>query len=91
MDTRRWIHLALMIVPVAILTAFNVWGLTPSPALQGALSALTVTAAGLAQHRRPALAAGRKRREHATSDPAKQKRLAPARVATATASDDRGA
>jgi len=83
MTTRQWVQLAVMILPVLLLTALNVSGLRPSPELAAALAALTTTAAALTQVRRqPSLAAARKRRSpNATrNDPAaprKPKQLPP--------------
>lgn len=36
MDVWRWVHLAAMVLPVLIFTAFNVAGLEPTPQLAGA-------------------------------------------------------
>ncbi len=86
MTTRQWVQLAVMILPVLLLTALNVSGMRPSPELAAALSALTTTAAALTQVRRkPALAVPRKRRSpNATRNDAptsrKSKQLSPAPV-----------
>lgn len=81
MDVWRWVHLGVLLVPVAIFTAFNIAGTDPSPHLAGALSALT-TGAALATGIRKRPAPARKRRANETRNPApKPERLAPARVA----------
>lgn len=47
MSVRRWVHLGVMLVPVAILTVLNVAGIEPSERLVTALAALTATAAAV--------------------------------------------
>jgi hypothetical protein len=81
MDVWRWVHLAAMVLPVLIFTAFNITGLEPTPQLAGALSALTTGAALFTAKRPPQ----RKRRTlHEASNAApKPKRIAPGRVALA--------
>jgi hypothetical protein len=51
MNALRWIHVAFLVVPVLILTAFNVAKIEPSGALIAALSSLTTVSAALAQGR----------------------------------------
>lgn len=89
MDARAWVHLAVMIVPVAILTVFNVLGMRPSPELAGALSALTTAAAVLTQVRRPQGRTAAKK-VRVSERPAKklQQRGAPARISLPLAEDD---
>lgn len=91
MDSRAWVHLAVMIVPVAILTVFNITGMRPSPELAAALSALTTTAAVLTQVRRPKGRTSPARKLRPNERPAKQltQRGAPSRVAV-RAEDDHG-
>lgn len=81
MNVWRWVHLAAMVLPVLILTAFNVAGIEPTPQLAGALSALTTGAALFTAKRPPT----RKRRtlNEASNPAAKPKRVAHARVAIA--------
>jgi hypothetical protein len=78
MDVWRWVHLAAMVLPVLIFTAFNVAGLEPTPQLAGALSALTTGAALFTTRRR---APAKRRTLHDASHTApKPRRIAPARV-----------
>lgn len=93
MNARRWVHLFAMVLPVGILTAFNVAGIEPSTALTAALGSLTAAAAALAQPRtvkarsspRPAKTGRRKGGTDATRDRTKDPRTeldAPARAAS---------
>ncbi len=48
MSIRRWVHLFAMLVPVGVLTVFNVLGIKPTTELLAALSTMTATAAAVA-------------------------------------------
>jgi hypothetical protein len=90
MDARAWVHLAVMIVPVAILTVFNVLGLRPSPELAGALSALTTAAAVLTQVRRPQGSTARKVRSGERPPKKLAQHGAPSRVIVPGEGEHRG-
>lgn len=61
MTVRRWIHLATLLVPVGILTVFNILGIEAGAPLLAALSALTTggVAVGPGQSGQRALAESR--------------------------------
>lgn len=48
MNARRWVHLLVTVLPVVILTVFNVLGIKPMGELLAALSAMTMAGASIA-------------------------------------------
>lgn len=71
MTLRRWIHLASLLIPVGVLTVFNILGIEAGAPLLAALSALTTGG----------VAAGPGQSGQATGDkaPAKRRRLPASR------------